>query len=300
MSKTWVYEWQNMFLRGCTNFANEEWSGRPSDSTSAFENIQQIRDLLKEDRRMSITELCTLLRSPDCACTSVWRIIHHILGFCKLTSRWVPHLLTADHQKNQMGAALQFLTAFNREGPSLLGKIITGDETWVHHNTLESKEASICSRHWNYLLKHLYINESLLLKQTMVWTRKECTDKSKSHEFRQKSCGDRFLGCPGRSPDPLCRPEDNSQCRIILCRSEEPEKCDSSRTTSPEPWVHMVSARQRTTTYRGTNSGSVVKIWLVCFPSPTIFTRSCPQWVLAISPIKESPGWPSIRDRRAS
>ncbi len=29
MSKTGVYEWENMFLCGCTNLADEEQSGRP-------------------------------------------------------------------------------------------------------------------------------------------------------------------------------------------------------------------------------------------------------------------------------
>ncbi len=46
MSKTRVYEWRNMFLCGSANLANEKGSGRPSDSPSAFENIQQIRDRL--------------------------------------------------------------------------------------------------------------------------------------------------------------------------------------------------------------------------------------------------------------
>ncbi len=43
MRKTRVYEWRNMFLlHGGTNLADEERSGRPSNSTSAFENVQQI------------------------------------------------------------------------------------------------------------------------------------------------------------------------------------------------------------------------------------------------------------------
>ncbi len=42
MNKTRVYEWRNIFLNGRTNLAVEEQSGRPNDSTSAFENIQQI------------------------------------------------------------------------------------------------------------------------------------------------------------------------------------------------------------------------------------------------------------------
>ncbi len=53
MSKTRVYKWRNMFLCGRTNLADEEWSGRPSDSTSAFENMQQIHDLFEKNRRMS-------------------------------------------------------------------------------------------------------------------------------------------------------------------------------------------------------------------------------------------------------
>ncbi len=44
MSKTRVYKWQSMFLHGRTNLVDEERSGRPSDSKSAFENVQQIRD----------------------------------------------------------------------------------------------------------------------------------------------------------------------------------------------------------------------------------------------------------------
>ncbi len=31
-----------MFLCGCTNLADDEQSGRPNDSTSAFENVEQI------------------------------------------------------------------------------------------------------------------------------------------------------------------------------------------------------------------------------------------------------------------
>ncbi len=42
MSKKLVYEWWNMFLHNHTNLADEEQSGRPSDSTFAFKNVQQI------------------------------------------------------------------------------------------------------------------------------------------------------------------------------------------------------------------------------------------------------------------
>ncbi len=108
-----------------------------------IEHIQQLRDLLEEDRRMTVSELCFHLQAADCARTSVYKIVHDILGFRKLTSRWVPHLLIEDHKRSQMGAALKFLQAYERERSSLTGCIVTGDETWVHHSTPESKKQSM-------------------------------------------------------------------------------------------------------------------------------------------------------------
>ncbi len=51
-------------------------SGRPADSTSSFDNIQQIRDLLEEDGRRTLTEILLHLQSLDCSKASVGGIIH--------------------------------------------------------------------------------------------------------------------------------------------------------------------------------------------------------------------------------
>ncbi len=42
-----------------------------------------------------------------------------------------------------MVAALEFLQAYEREVSSLIGRIVTGDETWVHCSTPESKQQSM-------------------------------------------------------------------------------------------------------------------------------------------------------------
>ncbi len=47
------------------------------------------------------------------------------------------------HKSDHLVAALNFLTAYHREGEGLLDRIITGDEMWVHHYVLESKRASM-------------------------------------------------------------------------------------------------------------------------------------------------------------
>ncbi len=79
----------------------------------------------------------------DCARTSMYKIVHVILSFCKLANCWIPRLLTEDDKKSRMCAALEFLQAYEREGSSLIVCIVTGDETWVHHSTLESKQQNM-------------------------------------------------------------------------------------------------------------------------------------------------------------
>jgi hypothetical protein len=39
-----------------------------------------------------------------------------------------------------MGSALKFLTRYAQEGEEFLDSIVTGDETWVFHQTSESKQ----------------------------------------------------------------------------------------------------------------------------------------------------------------
>ncbi|GBO38699.1 Histone-lysine N-methyltransferase SETMAR [Araneus ventricosus] len=41
-----------------------------------------------------------------------------------------------------MGAALTFLQRYHNDGDEFLDKIVTGDETWVHYETEETKEQS--------------------------------------------------------------------------------------------------------------------------------------------------------------
>ncbi len=50
---------------------------------------------------------------------------------CKVSSRWVPRLLATEHKKKWMGSALNFLLHYEKVGPSLLDRIITGDKNWA-------------------------------------------------------------------------------------------------------------------------------------------------------------------------
>jgi histone-lysine N-methyltransferase SETMAR len=73
----------------------------------------------------------------------VHEIVKEKLDYCKLCAWWVPKMLTENHKKNRMGAALTFITRYSEKGDEFLDSIVTGDETWVFHHTPESKQLSM-------------------------------------------------------------------------------------------------------------------------------------------------------------
>ncbi|GBM81402.1 Mariner Mos1 transposase [Araneus ventricosus] len=74
-------------------------------------------------------------------------IVHHQLDFRKLCSQWIPYSLTSEHKGARFDASLEFLQRYSVEGNDFLSRIITGDETWVHRFTPETKQASMARRH---------------------------------------------------------------------------------------------------------------------------------------------------------
>ncbi|PNF22061.1 Sodium-dependent serotonin transporter [Cryptotermes secundus] len=75
------------------------------------------------------------------------------LGFQKVCARWVPHMLTPQHKMQRMGLALQHLNRYHDEGHDILARIVTGDESWVHHYQPETKRASMQWKHPEFPVK---------------------------------------------------------------------------------------------------------------------------------------------------
>ncbi len=145
-----VGKWVKQFTVGRTDVHDLQHSGWPSDSM-LFDNVQHLYNLL-EDGHMTILESCFHLQTIDCGRSSVRKIIHNVLGFWKLMNRWVLHLLTNKHMKNQIVAALSFLLAYER-GVGQICWIIMGDEAYVHYYTPMSKRQrmvwwNLVSLHW--------------------------------------------------------------------------------------------------------------------------------------------------------
>ena len=69
--------------------------------------------------------------------SNIHTYIHQL--FRKLCARWVPKQLTPEHKVKRMESAFTFLRRYHNIGDEFLGRIITGDETWVAHITSEIK-----------------------------------------------------------------------------------------------------------------------------------------------------------------
>ena len=60
----------------------------------------------------------------------------------KLSSRWVPRLLSVENKSNRVGDSMAGLTLFRRKSSEFLRRYITVYETWIHFYTPETKEQS--------------------------------------------------------------------------------------------------------------------------------------------------------------
>lgn len=73
---------------------------------------------------------------------SVCTILHARLNLSKVCARWVPKDLTEEHKLQRIEAAFNLRELYEKEGDSLWERIVTGDESWVHHYTPETKQQS--------------------------------------------------------------------------------------------------------------------------------------------------------------
>jgi len=78
---------------------------------------------------------------------SAHHIVHDVLQFHKVSARWVLCQLTAELKEQRVDACQELLKCFEAEFDGYLGRIVTGDETWVHYHQSEPKKVSKEWRH---------------------------------------------------------------------------------------------------------------------------------------------------------
>ena len=62
--------------------------------------------------------------------------------FQKISARWVPRLLSDQQETARVQISETLLARYEEEGDAFIHRIVTCDETCVHHYTPETKRAS--------------------------------------------------------------------------------------------------------------------------------------------------------------
>ena len=142
ISRKQISVWCKKFDEGVTSVTDMPRSGRPN-TERVDRNIERLEKLIYSDRRLKIREIAEML---DLSRSTVHRITHEDLKFKKVCSRWVPKQLTDEHKRQRLDCARRNLERLATE-PNFLQHIITGDETWVHYDTPETKRDSMTWKH---------------------------------------------------------------------------------------------------------------------------------------------------------
>lgn len=137
LSKKNVYKWYKLFQDGREDANDEPRSGRPSTSTTD-ENVQAVKKIVLENRRITIREVA---EDVGISLGSCHEIFSNVLGMRRVSAKFVLKLLNFDQKNRRMSIAQELLNDVN-DDPDLLKRVITGDESWVYGYDIETKVQS--------------------------------------------------------------------------------------------------------------------------------------------------------------
>jgi len=92
--------------------------------------------MLKEDMCLNIRHT---VETTDIHATTVYRIVSDDLGMKKVSARWVPRMLMNKYKQNRVDVSTDHLCRLQAQPQFFLHRMVTQDETWVHHFDPETK-----------------------------------------------------------------------------------------------------------------------------------------------------------------
>ena len=130
-------KWYSRFKNGRESFKDDKHTGRPI-SKHSNENVQKIKGLIQENRRMTISQLSL---KTDLSVGLCHQIISCDLNMTRSSSKFVPIILTEEQKEMRLRNCENMIEMTNND-PGWMDKIITGDETWIYGYDPETKRQS--------------------------------------------------------------------------------------------------------------------------------------------------------------
>ena len=104
----------------------------PGRHLSASDTVHQeaVDCMIRSDRRVKQTVIAN-----EVGISKEWvhHIRTHLLGYSKVSARRVPRQLTLEMKTQRKEMCIYLLKRYNKEGEAFLERVVTGDESWVHH-----------------------------------------------------------------------------------------------------------------------------------------------------------------------
>ena len=96
------------------------------------------------DRRR---DLRSIAREMGISVGAVESILTNILTLSTVSARWVQRMLTDDQKRTLLDMSRYLLSGYENDPGNFIERIVTQDETWVHHFDPESKMQSKLWKH---------------------------------------------------------------------------------------------------------------------------------------------------------
>lgn len=138
-----VKHWCKQFRYGRMSVQDEQRSGRPSTSREE-DTIRQVEVLIMEDRRITIDKIVKKLGISHGSAVS---IIHNDLHMNKVSARWIPRLLSPLQKQTRSQCSREMIDLCNEDEDNFFSRLVTVDESWIHHFDPETKQASMQWKH---------------------------------------------------------------------------------------------------------------------------------------------------------
>lgn len=144
-SRATVFRWFGEFKEDPTSDDSDSDCDRDARSprtSRTTEVIRMVEDKIKEDCRMTVRELASIL---DKSKTTIHRVLTEDLKLRNVCSVWIPHNLTDANKQTRVNCAKHIRRLFFAEDmESFCNKFVVQDETWFDLAVVPTKQQNRC------------------------------------------------------------------------------------------------------------------------------------------------------------